>query len=282
MITEQQKIERKNYIGGSDMPIILGISSYKTPYQLYCEKKGIIQISLQETPVQYWGSQLESVIRQEFCKKNNVTITVPTDAVTHPFYPFLRGNLDGFIPEWNAVFEAKCSHAFMTQNWGESGSDAIPMEYLVQVAFYCSVTNADCAYIAVLIGGNDYREFKYTRDLDLENSIINAACNFWNAVQNDIAPPPTAMIDLKLMYPKTDPSKIKTINKDVFEQLTRFKNIKNKIKELDEQAEKERFNILRYMEDTECLADAFGNTLATAKINKKGSRTFLIKGDKDE
>jgi putative phage-type endonuclease len=282
MITEEQRLERRLGIGGSDMPIILGFSSYKTPYQLYCEKKGIIDTTFEKTPLQYWGEQLEPVIRREFRKRNHVLIKNPKTTFVHPFYDFIRGNLDGFIPKWNAVFEAKCSHAFMAQNWGESGSDTIPMEYLVQVAFYCSITNSDAAYIAVLIGGNDYREFKYTRDLELEHNIINAAANFWYAVQHDIAPPPTAMIDLKLMYPKTDPNKIKTINKEIMEQYSRFVGVKEKIKELTEQANKERFNILKFMEDTECLVDEWGNTIATAKINKRGTRTFLVKGDRDE
>lgn len=282
MITEQQKLERRKWIGGSDMPIILGLSSYKTPYQLYCEKKGIIDLSFEETQLQYWGNQLEVLIRKEFRKRNKVQVTTPKDPVIHPFYDFLRGNLDGFIPKWNAVFEAKCSHSFMAKTWGENGTDTIPMQYLVQVAFYCSITNADCAYIAVLIGGNEYREFKYIRDLELENTIINTAANFWYAVQHDIAPPATAMVDLKLMYPNTDPSKIKTINKDIKEHLTTFKEIKNKIKELEDQASKERFNILKYIEDSECLVDEHGKSIATYRSNKRGSRTFLMKGINDE
>jgi len=67
----------------------------------------------------------------------------------------------------------------MAHEWGEDGSDTIPMQYLVQVAHYCATLNADCAYIAVLIGGNQYREFKYTRDLQLEATPNDAAKKFW-------------------------------------------------------------------------------------------------------
>jgi len=277
MITEEQLKQRKNYIGGSDMPIILGLSKYKTPYQLYCEKKGILDLSYEQTPLQYWGNQLEVLIRKEFRKRNKVKIETP-NTIIHPFYDFLGANLDGFIPKWNAIFEAKCSHAYMSSVWGEHGSDTIPMEYLVQVAFYCSVMNADCAYIAVLIGGNDYREFKYNRDLELERTIIDAACKFWNSVKNDSPPPATAMIDLKLMFPTHSPDKIKTIDAEVMEHLSKFKQVKSKMKELEDIAEKTKFNILSYVQDAECLIDANGDTLATYKANKRGSRTFLIKG----
>jgi putative phage-type endonuclease len=277
MINEQQRLERRNGIGGSDMPIILGLSNYKTPYQLYCEKKGILDFS-EETPLQYWGKQIEVLIRKEFRKRNKVKVETPKEAVVHPFYSFLRGNLDGYIPKWRAVFEAKCSNSFMAKLWGEHGTDTIPMEYLVQVAFYCSVTNADCAHIAVLIGGYDYREYKYTRDLELEQTILNAACAFWDAVKNETPPPATAMVDLKLLYPAHSPNKIKTVDADIKSHLISLSETKQKMKELDDIENDYKFKILSYMEDAECLVDMDGKPLATYKANKKGSRTFLLKG----
>lgn len=277
MITEQQRKERNLGIGGSDMPIILGLSSYKTPYQLYLEKIGEAEETSEMTPFQYWGHQLEGVIRDEFAKRNNVKVETP-DTVVSPFNDFLRGNVDGFIPEWNAVLEVKCSAGFMAHEWGEDGSDVIPMQYLVQVAHYCAVMNADCAYIAVLIGGNDYREFKYTRDLALESKIIDAAKKFWECVQTKTPPEPINQVDLKLMYPKHDPEKTLTINTDVSKQLTTLSETRFQIKLLSEVEEKHKFNIMQFMKDAECLVNETGQPLITWKANKRGSRTFLMKG----
>lgn len=276
MITHAQRIERENCIGGSDMPIILGLSSYKTPYELYCEKKGILQLS-EETQLQYWGKQLEVLIRKEFRKRNKVKVQTPKNSIVHPFYNFLRGNLDGFIPKWNAVFEAKSSNSFMARLWGEHGSDTVPMEYLVQTAFYCSITNADCAHIAVLIGGYDYREYKYSRDLELEKTILEAACAFWDAIKNNTPPAATKIVDLKLLFPRHDPNKTKTINNDIKFHLSKLNTTKQTIKELEQIENDCKFKILKYMEDAECLIDMEGKPLVTYKCNKKGSRTFLLK-----
>ena len=278
MITQQQREERKLGIGGSDMPIILGLSNYKTPYQLYLEKIGEAESTYEDTQLQYWGHQLEPIIVQEFMKRNNVTVQESPDSYVHPFYDFLRGNLDGFIPELNAVLEIKCSNQFMAKEWGEEGSDVIPMQYLVQVAHYCAVTNADCAYIAVLIGGNDYREFKYTRDLELEEKVIDAARKFWECVQTKTPPEPINQIDLRLMYPKHDPEKTITIAPDVAEQLTTLVDTRFKIKALSEVEEKYKFNIMQFMKDSECLVNEQGIPVITWKANKRGSRTFLMKG----
>src|SRR3954465_6664627 len=105
------------------MPIILGLSNYKTPYQLYLEKSGLLESTQEETQLQYWGNQLEVVIRKEFRKRNKVRVTTPKETFVHPFHQFMRGNIDGFIPKLNAVFEAKCSMQFMASEWGEHGSD---------------------------------------------------------------------------------------------------------------------------------------------------------------
>ena len=277
MITEQQREERKLGIGGSDMPIIMGLSNYKTPYQLYLEKTGQVEVSDDETEFQYWGNKLEGIIRNEFALRNQISVDTP-DTVIHPFYPYLRGNVDGFIPEWNAVLEVKCSASFMSQQWGEDGSDVIPMQYLVQVAHYCAVMNAECAYIAVLIGGNDYREYKYVRDLELEAKIIDAAKAFWNCVQTKTPPEPINQVDLKLMFPKHDPEKTRTVVPDMKQQLTTLSETRFKIKQLEEVEEQYKFNIMQFMEDAECLVNDEGKPIVTWKANKRGTRTFLMKG----
>lgn len=277
MITEKQRAERALGIGGSDMPIILGLSSYKTPYQLYLEKTGIVEPDDEMSNFQYWGHALEDVIRKEFAMRNNVTVECP-ETIVHPFHDYMRGNVDGFIPEWNAILEVKCSASWMASEWGEDGSDVIPMQYLVQVAHYCAVMNADCAYIAVLIGGNDYREFKYTRDLVLEARIIDAAKSFWECVQTRTPPAAINQVDLRLMFPKHDPEKTVTAEPEIQEQIATLAETKFKIKQLSEVEDQYKFNIMQFMQDAEVLVNDEGTPIVSWKANKRGSRAFLMKG----
>lgn len=294
MITEEQRIARLSGIGGSDMAIILGLSNYKTPYQLYLEKIGQVEPIYQETELQEWGHRLEPMIRIKFAEEHGFKISAPIehnkyatvcDLITydlvpqvHPFYDFIRGNLDGFIPEINAVHEIKCANQFMAKLWGDEASDVIPLEYLVQVAYYCAITNADLAYVTVLIGGNDYREYKYTRDLELEMRLIESAKQFWECVTTRTPPDPTKLIDLKLMHPNHEPKKSVTVDATISEHLTTLYNARSKMKEFNDIEEKCKFNIMQYMEDSESLNSYDGKELVTWKTNKKGSRTFLVKG----
>ena len=277
MITEQQRKDRVNYIGGSDVAAILGISPFKTPYQLYLEKKCLVDRKDEETPFQYWGSTMEPILVKEFEKRNFVSIKPEIDTQWHPLYPFLRGNIDGWIPELNAVFEAKTTSAYNADKWGEQGTDQIPPEYLVQVAFYCAVMCCESAYIAVLIGGNDYREYKYTRNEELETKIITASCEFWDCVQNDIPPNASNADDLKLMFPKSLPLKVVAADENILYRLTSLNEIKSNIARWQEYEEIEKFHIMDYMQDSEALVDESNNTLVTWKTNKKGIRSLLIK-----
>lgn len=277
MITEQQREERKLGIGGSDMPIIMGLSTYKTPYQLYLEKTGIVVPTDEVTEFQYWGHALEGIIRDEFAKRNNVVVETP-DTCVHPFHDYLRGNVDGFIPAWNAVLEVKCSSGFMAHEWGEDGSDTIPMQYLVQVAHYCATLNADCAYIAVLIGGNQYREFKYTRDLQLEATLIDAAKKFWECVQTRTPPEPINQVDLRLMFPQHKPEKIVPVTPEIQKEVVELSNVKLRIKQASELEDKYKFTVMQFMKDAEVLVDSENRPIISWKANKRGTRTFLMKG----
>lgn len=270
-------MERTGYIGGSDMAIILGISPYKTPYQLWLDKLGRGK-PFEETEQQYWGKLLEPIIRDEFARRNNVAVEYTDKPYCHPILDWAQGHLDGFIPDWNAVLEIKCSTAFKAYEWGEDGSDIIPMQYLAQVAYYCFLTNADSAYIAVLIDGNTYKQFEYTRDKTLETKLITAAEKFWEYVVKEIEPEPINIIDLKLKFPQHEPDKCIQINRDVAVKLEALADTKTKIKLLNELEEQTKFDIMKYMEDCEALTDVDGRPLVTYKANKRGSRVFLLKG----
>lgn len=287
MITEEQRKERMNGIGGSDIPVILGLSNYKTPYQLYLEKCGFIKDDMKEDNVRYWGHKLESVIIEEFSKRNNIKVyqsSIDSDPVIYPEFPFLRGNIDGWIGEWQSVLEVKTSCQFLSNRWGESGSDTIPLSYLSQVAFYRMLASvgmyggsSDKAHIAVLIGGNDYREYIYNKDEILENHILESAIKFWECVQNKIPPEAINQIDLKLMFPRHSPEKTIKITDDLKKDIENISNIKILQKKQSKIEEESKFNIMKFMGDAECLINEEGISLVTWKTNKNGSRVFLWK-----
>jgi len=178
---------RKLGIGGSDASVVCGINRYKSPVELWLDKTG--QLPYQEAgEAAYWGTRLESLVREEFTKRTNIPVTQIHQILQSEEHPFMLANLDGIceVPDYDTcVFEAKTASAFKAGEW----EDAIPDEYQLQIQHYMAVTGYKAAYIAVLIGGNTFRWKFVERDEELISMLIKLETGFWSHVQNGTPPP---------------------------------------------------------------------------------------------
>lgn len=177
---------RKLGIGGSDASVVCGISRYKTPMELWMEKTD--QIPQQEAgEPAYWGTLLESVVREEFTKRTGVPVRCLDQLLQSDTYPFMLANLDGVCdhPDLGPCgFEAKTASAYKAAEW----EDTIPDEYQLQIQHYMAVTGYAGFYIAVLIGGNTFRWKFIRRDEELISMLIELERSFWKHVQDGTPP----------------------------------------------------------------------------------------------
>ena len=200
-------------IGGSDVSVVCGVNKYKSPLELWMEKTG------QKPPDEagesaYWGTRLESLIRDEFTIRTGIKVINVNQMLKSKFYPFMLANLDGVClcpTHGKCVFEAKTANAFKAGEW-EDGS--VPREYILQVQHYLCVTGYNGAYIAVLIGGNTFKWKFIERDEEIISMLIRYERDFWMYVQDGVPLPPDgskACGDyLSRKYPNSKPlSKIK-------------------------------------------------------------------------
>ncbi|MGL5428263.1 MAG: lambda-exonuclease family protein, partial [Cetobacterium sp.] len=74
----------------------------------------------------------------------------------------------------------------------EWSGEEVPNEYYAQVQLYLAVTGLKFAYIACLVGGNDYKEFYIQRNNEECEYIINH-CEWWwkEYVETQVPPPPS-------------------------------------------------------------------------------------------
>lgn len=93
-------IGRETYIGGSDIPCIMGISPFKTRYQLLLEKAGLAEDDFEGNRYTVYGQTLEPHIREYI---NNLYFTnfIPNRVIEGD----IRCHTDGFNGE--AVLEIK-------------------------------------------------------------------------------------------------------------------------------------------------------------------------------
>lgn len=151
---------REKRIGGSDVGSILGVNKYKSIIDVYIDKTEGSNFEGNEST--FWGHMHESTIMKVFAQKHKEfsVYQAPYSVVDD----FLIANLDGVLKDRNTgdygVLEIKTTNAFNYKDWD---GDIVPQYYYAQVQHYLMLTGYKFAYIAVLIGGNKYKDFKIER-----------------------------------------------------------------------------------------------------------------------
>ena len=179
---------RQHGIGGSDVATICGLNKYKSAFQLWAEKTGRYDDEIESSESAYWGHQLEPVICAEFTKRTGLTVMLEQNLLQHEKYPWMLANLDGIVQSADAkyIFEAKTAGAYRLQEWDQN---YVPYPYQLQVQHYMAVTGFVGTYVAVLIGGQEFRINYIGRDDEIINMLIKLESQFWQYVENNIPPP---------------------------------------------------------------------------------------------
>jgi len=183
--SEEWHERRKKCIGGSDVPAIVGLSPWRQPVDVYCDKVGIAMPPVNNEYVR-WGKLLEPVVMAEYAIRSGHTL-LPRKFHIHPKYEFIGGNIDAAIKGDEVGVEVKT--AFSAENWGPNGSDEIPLYYLCQVHHYMMITGWKKWIVVALIGGSMFRTYYIEKDPEAEAMLLEEEIEFWNNnVQRRIPP----------------------------------------------------------------------------------------------
>ena len=239
-------------IGGSDIGAILGVNKYKSAIDIYIDKtEGKKQDGNRFT---HFGHKLEKVVFEEFQERhsNMKCYTVP--------YTIQRGvcvaNVDGMVydpvKDKYGVLELKTTSAYNKDEWT---GDTVPQSYYAQVQHYLYVTGLSFAYIACLVGGNDYKEFYIERSLEDIDYIQEKATDFWkNHVMKEVPP----MLDGSDSYSKYLLEKADKENEKVIElnelnaKAEEIKALDEQIKNLEQQLELKKQEIILELNNNNC------------------------------
>lgn len=264
MITEQQRQERKNGIFASDVAAILGKSQYKTALEVWLEKTGRKELDdLSEKAAIKWGNYLEAPIIQAFEEERKLKTRIVPDSLYHMEHPFLGCHLDALVIDGEciprAVLEVKTAGAFTSHKW----DDEIPVEYLLQITMQMAITNLPKAYVATLIGGQDFRVFEFNRDKNLEDRVIEKLKKFHvEHILADVPPVITTERDTLLLYPDSHEGEV-IADEELLIALDGYRHVKEQVDELEKQKKAYRDKIVSAIGVKDRLVDAHGNIVAT-------------------
>ena len=238
--------DRHLYIGGSEIAAVVGLNPYKTPLQVYQEKRGEAEPEdLSDNEAVHFGNVLEDVIAEEFSRRNAVQVRRDNTVYTLDDSP-IRGHIDRRLVGVKEGLECKHASFFFASEFGEEGTDQLPMHYLIQCHGYLALTGWETWHLGVLCGGNNFRQYTVTRDDDLCQSLVDQVNHFWANLQQGIPPEPMNLEDLIRLYPTDDGGSIgATI--DIAQACTDLNTIKADLKQIDARKKELEMKIKKHM-----------------------------------
>ena len=149
-------------ISASRGAAILGLSSWKTPLQLwleimearepgFCEKNNYAKPEFEENPAMRWGHAFESAIIELSEQKTGLRIM---DRERFFEKGILTCHIDG---QFNVGFPIRLhegkttSEFYFREHFGEPGTDAVPVEYQIQAQHEFVCTGAEKEILSVLV-----------------------------------------------------------------------------------------------------------------------------------
>lgn len=193
-------VNRTQFLGGSDIAGILGLSRYKTPLSVWAEKTGQIE-QRQDKPLYLTlGTRLEEVVAELFMEETGKKLIRANERRIHDKYPMFAAQIDRLVINEDAIWEGKTASVWKKKEWAE---DEIPQEYICQVMWQLAVTGRNLGYISCLIGNEQFVTKEIKRDPVMIAEMLKRAKTFWD----------------NFIVPKVMPSQITANDKETLSEL---------------------------------------------------------------
>ena len=275
---------RMKSLGGSDIGALLGVSKYRSAVDVWLEKSGQAPQSLDSLPLRF-GQHAESFVAAEYAKATGATLIHDERTITHPEHSFLTGHVDRYIQGDSPdifndqgqvvapkILECKTAHPFNQSEWGEPGTDQVPLPYLVQCQWYLMLTQCETADLAVLFANSDFRIYTIHRDTELEQLLLDRALSFWHEhvltgrppkIQNDL--------DCRSLFPRASAGQSIEASTELMTKLQELKNLENQIKTHESVIAQIKTDLMQHMGEAEMLQYQ-GDLIATWKSPKPSTK----------
>jgi len=283
--------ERRTYIGGSDMAAILGLNPYKSPYHVWCLKRGLVTDDVGDQEAVYWGTRHEAMLMEEWARRTGgEVLAYPGPFLRHPTKPYLGGHTDGLgLADTLTLLEGKTvSERVFANQWEQpDGEVRAPSHYRIQGQWYLHLWHAKAAadpdtpappsvvHFPTLVGGNRFLVYADPYRPDLGAKLEAQADLFWERVVTGQVPDDFAPGDnLALAFPEERPGSQVDLSEDL---LARWQDLDARIwaheaelKPLREAKDKLALEVQAVMGDAE--RGAFPGGLVCTWNLKNGTR----------
>lgn len=173
---------RRKKIGASDSPIIMGVSPFRTPLQLWEDKMNLTQTV--ETERMRRGKHLEEEACKCFEKKTDLLVLRPNDqdglVRIHNKFNWMIASYDGIDIHGKFILEIKCPGS---EDHEKAKSGHVPEKYFPQIQHQLEVAQLDIAYY-FSYDGQDGVIVQVNRDNSYIQRMVVKEFEFWECMES--------------------------------------------------------------------------------------------------
>lgn len=262
--------ERRKGIGGSDIAAIMGLSPWRSAYQVYLEKRKEVD-DWAGNEASDWGKRMEPALRQWYSDTTGRAVRLPEKIMYHSKYPFMLASLDGFTDD-RRIVEIKTARN--GKGWGEPGTNEIPDYYALQAHHYMAVTGFEVADVPVSIAGGPPVLYEVPADMEIQEMIIDVCASFWLRVKEGTPPPPVTYSDAIQRFGQSASTGTVVATEGIIRDAIDLRAVRLSMKELEAMEEEIKGRLIIAIGDGgDALVDPEGNQIATYRMAK--SREYL-------
>lgn len=267
--------DRKGIIGGSDIGGVLGLSTYKSEYDVYLDYIGQPkEVTEVQQAIFDMGHELEGFIAKQIERVYKLKLKSTKYAYVHPVCVQLICHPDrlvtGLVDGKRIGVEIKSSSAYDSKRWGDADSDMVPMDYLCQCHSYIMTNVCDEVWL-FRFSNNRLTRYIITRDDEIEDNILKQVMTWIDKVEHGYVPQITDYRTATKVFNNNTEDDIEA-DDDITESVIEWREIQKEIKEREMQADILKAKIVEYMKDKKVLKNKEGEKLAT--YSKMVRQTF--------
>lgn len=269
---QQWLAERRTRLGATDISAIFGINPYRTAYEVWLEKRGLLE-DWQGNEATYLGNLLEPGLLDE--AENRWGQLERNVVVQAPGLP-IASTLDGWLTDDEEPVEIKTaglvSEFAELGHWGDPGTDEIPEWYLVQAHTQLFCTGSERCRMLALIGGRGIVEYEIQRDQEICDAIVGRAVEWWtDHIKHKIEPPRDCVPAIEILKRiKREPESCEMLGETDLELVDRWEAAKAEAKVAKDTAEELKSQVLLTLGTSEAGLLPDGRMLTYLERSRKG------------
>ena len=188
--------------------------------------------------------------------------------------PFMAAHFDFRVSgKKRHLVECKNFHSMRRKEFGEEGSDDIPMDCLVQCLHEGHVAGADVVDLAVLFGGQKFEIFTVPIRNDAVDMLVDKLRTFWNHVETREPPAPQTNDEAKALWKKDNGGRV-VATREIEKVCSALERVKADIKAATEFKERFEVEIKNAIGNASAIVSADQSIILATWMNAKSSLSF--------